>query len=126
MLSNDCSVKLIYHYFYFIFDYFWFLRLRFNRYNLLLFPWFIIIKLLLFGVLVIIFALLIVDLFVCIYWIRINLSWNLSSGVIECFLWTISKPDIHHWSPFRFVEGRGEGAGWVFRLVHFNWLIDLI
>ena len=61
------------------------LKLHFNRYRLLLFIWFIIHHMLFFGVLFIISVLLIVDLFVQINRIRINWSWNLSSGALEKF-----------------------------------------
>ena len=34
--------------------------------------------------------------------------------MLENYLWGVSKPDIQIFFPNRFVEGRGEGAGWVF------------
>ena len=46
-----------------------------------------------------------------IYWIIIHWFWNLSSGFIENFQWDVYKPDIQICFPHRFVEGRGEGAG---------------
>ena len=79
-----------------------------------------------FAVSVIIFASLIVDLFLSINRISVHWSWSLSLGVLENFLWAISKPDINILFPHRFVEGSGEGGGWVFILVCFNWLIWLI
>ena len=63
----------------------WCLELQFNRYKLLLFLRFIIRQLLFFGVLVVIFASLIFDLFVCIDSINVHWSWNLSLGVVEIF-----------------------------------------
>ena len=42
------------------------------------------------------------------------------------FMWAVLKPDIRICFSHRFVEGRGEGAGWVFRLVHINLFICLI
>ena len=59
----------------------------------------------------------------CIYLISVHWYWNLSSGVIANYLWAISKPDIHILFLCMFVEGRGRGSGWLFRLVFFNWLI---
>ena len=79
-----------------------------------------IIKLLLFGVLVIIFELLIVDLFFRIDQISVHLSLNLYPGMIVNCLLDIPKPDIAICFPCRFVEGRGESAVWVFILVFFN------
>ena len=125
MFSNDRLIELTFHFFCF-FNHYWFLKLQFNRYNLLLFLLFIICRLLFFGVLVIIFASFIVDLFVRIYWIRVHWSWNLSLGVLANFLWAVSKPDMRIFFPCKFTEGYGEGAGWVFRLVCFNWLLCLI
>ena len=51
--------------------------------HVMIFLWFIIFQIIFFGVLVIIFELLIVDLFVCIYSIRVHWSWKFSSSVIE-------------------------------------------
>ena len=85
MFSNYRSVELKFNYFKIIFDYYWFIELQLNRYKLLLFIRFIIYKLLLFGVLVIIFTSLIVDLFVCIYQISVHWYWNLSLSVIKHF-----------------------------------------
>ena len=99
MLSNDCLIEITFHYFYFLFEYSWFLELQFNRYKLLLFLRFIISQILFFGVLGIIFASLIVDLFVQIYWISVYWPWNLSSGLIENCLWAVSKPDIRIFFP---------------------------
>ena len=48
MFSNDCSIELTFHYFYFIFDYSWFIKLHLNRYELILFLQFIIRQLLFF------------------------------------------------------------------------------
>ena len=79
-----------------------------------------------FGVLLIIFALLFFDFFVCIHRISVHWSWNFSLGVLPIFLWGVSKPDIWICFPRRFVEGHGEGYGWVFRLVHFNLLLCFI
>ena len=73
-------------FFYPLFDYSWFIELQFNLYKLLLFLWFMIHQWLLFESLVIIFVSLIVDLFVRIDHINVNLSWNLSSGVITICL----------------------------------------
>ena len=72
MFSNDSLIERTFQYFYFIFDYSPFLKLQFNRYKLLLFLRFIIRQVLLFVVLVIIYALFISYLFVCIDQIRIN------------------------------------------------------
>ena len=77
-------------------------------------------EVLFFGVLVFIFAPLVVGIFFCANRIRDHWSWKFSSGVFENCLWAVFKPDIHIFSPCRFVEGRGEGSGWVFRLVHIN------
>ena len=46
-----------------------------------------------------------------IYCISVHLSWNFSSNVLENFQWVVSKPYIWICFPRRFVEGRGEGAG---------------
>ena len=56
--------------------------------------WSFIHQLLFFQVLLIIFASLIVDLFVCIDWISVYWFWNLSLLVIENCPWAVSKPDI--------------------------------
>ena len=56
----------------------------------------------------------------------VHWSWNLPLGVIVICLWAISKPDIHICFPCRFVEGRYDGAGSLFRLSCFNWLLCLI
>ena len=58
--------------------------------------------------------------------IRVHWSWNLSLGVLENCPWDLSKPDINICFPRRFIEGRYEGAGWVFIIVRFNWLLLLI
>ena len=78
------------------------------------------------GILVFIFPLLIFDLFVHVNRIIIHWSWNLSSGVFEIFLWDVFKSDIHICLPCGFMEGRGEGAGWVFILDCINLLLWLI
>ena len=65
-------------------------------------------------------------LFVCVNIISVHWSWNLSPGVFVNFLWAIFKREIQIWFPRRFVEGCDEGAGWVFILVHINWLLYLI
>ena len=126
MFSNDRFIELNFDYFYFLFYYSWFLELQSNQYKLLFFLWYIIIQLMFLGALFFIFAFLIVDLFVCIDRISINLSWNLSRGVIANCLWVVSKLDIRIFSHLRFVEGCGKGAGWVFRLVCFNLFLCLI
>ena len=59
---------------------------------------------------------LIVDLFIRIDWIRTYWSWKLSSGVIANCLWDVPKREILIFSPHRFVEDCGKGAGWVFRI----------
>ena len=69
-------------------------NIQFNRYKLLLFIIFIICQVLLFGFLFIMFALLIVDLFVCIDWIRVYWYWNLSSSMLANCMWDVCKPDI--------------------------------
>ena len=94
MFSNDRLIELTFHSLYFIFEYYSFIELQFNQYKLLFFVWFNNLQLPLFWVLVIIFVPLLVDLFVWIYRININWSWNLSSGVIEIVLWVVSKPYI--------------------------------
>ena len=53
----------------------------------------------LFGFLVVIFVLLIVDLFVRIDWISGHWSWKIYSGVITNCMWDVSKPDIHIFYP---------------------------
>ena len=126
MFSNDHYIKLTFNCFYFILYYSWFIELQFNRYMLLLFIWFIICQVFLFGVLVILFELLIVDLFVHIYRISVCWYWNLSLGVLENCLWAVSKPDIWIGLPRRFVEGCDEGDVWVFIIFRFNWLLCLI
>ena len=73
-----------------------------------------------------IFLSLIVDLFVHINWISVHWYWNLSSGMLETFLWDVSKAAIGICFPYMFVGGLGEGYGWVFRLVHINWFLFLI
>ena len=55
--------------------------------------------------------------------IRVHWYWNLYSGVLENCLWASSKMKIWIFFPCRFVEGRGEGAGWVFILYWLNWLL---
>ena len=62
MLSNDCSIELIFN-FLFYFQYSWFIELQLNRHKLLLFLRFFIHQVLFFGVLFVIFASLIFDLF---------------------------------------------------------------
>ena len=108
------------------FDYALFLELQFNQYKLLLFLWFIIIQLLLFCFSVIILASMVVDLFVCIHRIKVHWYWSLSSVVLEHCLWGVLKPDNWILFPCRFLEGCGEGTGWVFRLVCFKWFLCLI
>ena len=95
-------VELNFHCFYFIFFSSWFIELYFNFYRLLLFIRFIICQVLLFGVLDIIFASFIVDLFVRIDHISVCWSWNLSSCVLENCPWDVSKPDIQICFPFKF------------------------
>ena len=73
-----------------------------------------------FGVLVIIFASWIFDLFVWINGISVHWYWNLYLGVIAYYMWDISKPDIRVCFSRRSVEGSGEGARWVFRLIASN------
>ena len=51
---------------------------------------------------------------------------HLYSGVLETFLWAVYKLYIRTCFPLKFVEGHGESAGWMFRLVDFNWFICLI
>ena len=126
MFSNNHLIGLTFHSFSIVFLYYWFTKLHSNRYKLLLFLWFIIPRLLFFGVLVFIFASLIVDMFVTIYRLSIHWYWNLSPGVIANFMCAVSKPDKRVCLPLRFVEGRGEDAGWIFRHVCFNWLLCLI
>ena len=126
MFSNYCSIKLKFNYFYIFFYHYWYLELQLNRYKVLLFLRLFIHKVYLFGVLVIIFVLIIVNQFFYIDMIRFHWSWNLSLGVISNCLWDISKPDIWIYFTHRFVEGRDKGYGWVFRLVRFNLLILLI
>ena len=126
ILSNYCSIELTFQYFYFIFEYYWFCEQQWNQYKLLLFLWWFIIRLMFFSVLFIIFVSLIVDMFICIDRISVHWYWNLSSSVIENYLWAISKPDIRILSPNRFVKGCVKGSGWVFRLVYFNCLIYFI
>ena len=55
--------------------------------------------------------------------IRTHWYWNLSLGVLENFLWAISKPEIHVCLPWRLEEGCGEGTSWVFILVHVNFVL---
>ena len=126
MLSNKRWVELNFHYFYSSLHYSWFIELQFNQYKLLLFLWLIIRQVLFFEVFAIIFALLIVDLFVFIDWVNVHFSWNFSPGMIENCIWTVSKLDKRICFQCRFVEVRGEGSIWVFRIVRFNWLILLI
>ena len=126
MFSKYRLIELTFGYFNFNLEYSWFFELQFNRYKLLLFIQSFIHQILYFGVLVIIFALLIVDLFVHIDRIRYHGSWNLFPVVLEHFLWAVSKPDIPICFPCRFVEGPGEGDGWVFMIFCFNWLLFLI
>ena len=126
MFWNDHSIELTFHCFYFIFEYSWFIELQFNRYKLLLFILFVICQALFFGVLVIVFLSLIVDLFVRIYCISEHWPWNLSLGVLENFLWDVSKPDIHIFFPSSFVEDHVEGDVWLFRFFCFNLLLCLI
>ena len=99
MLSNDHLIEITIHSFYFIFDYSWFLEIQLKLYKLLLFLRFNICQLFFFGVLVIIFAQLSVDLFVCIDWIKNYLSWNLFSDVLENVLWAVSKLEICIYPP---------------------------
>ena len=54
------------------------------------------------GLYFLIFASLIVDLFVRINRISVHWYWNLSPCVLEKFLWAISKPDIQISSPAGF------------------------
>ena len=103
-----------------------YIKLQLNRYKLLWFIWLLIHQVLLFGILFIIFLSLIVEIFVFIDRISFHWSWNFSSGVIVNFLWAVSKLEIWICSPCRFVEGHGEGPGWAFRLIHFNWFLCLI
>ena len=109
-----------------VFGYYWMIKLKFKLYKLQKFLWFIIHQVLVFEVLIFICKSLIIDLFVCINWNSTNLSWNLSLDVLANCLWDLSKPDIQTCFPRMFVEGRGEGAGWVFRLVHINLFLFLI
>ena len=54
-----------------------------------------------------------------IYWIVVHWSWNLSSGMIKTFQWAVSKPDIWICFPCRFLEGCGEGDGFLnFKCFH--------
>ena len=55
-----------------------------------------------------------------------SLILKLFLGFIADFLWAVSKPDIHICFPCRFVEGLGEGAGWVFRFFCCNLLLYFI
>ena len=126
MLSNDRLIRQSFYSFYCLFNYSWSIKIQLKWYKLLLFLWVFIHQLLLFGVFVIISALLIVDLTVHIDRISVNWSWNSSLGVIANFLLVISKPDIRIFLHRRFVEGHGKGVGWVFRLVCFNWLLFFI
>ena len=57
-----------------------------------------------------------------IYWISVHWSWNLSLGLIENFLWVVSKPGIRIWFPWSYVEVHGEGVGCVAALLIINWL----
>ena len=50
--------------------------------------------------------------------------WNLSSGVLEIFMWYISKPDIYIWSPHKLDGGYVEGGSCVVSLVNIDFLID--
>ena len=43
-------------------------------------------------------------------------------GCVSNNMWAVSKSDIWIWFPCRFVEGRGESSGRLFRLVWSNWL----
>ena len=38
MFSNDCSVEITFHYFYIVFDYSWFIKLKLKCFKLLFFP----------------------------------------------------------------------------------------
>ena len=125
MLPNYRFIVRTLHYFYIVLDYSWFLELHLNRYKLLIFLQLFIHQVLFFGVLVTIFASLIVDLFVRIGQIIVCWYWNLSSGVISNCLWYVYKPDIQIFFPYRFVEGRGEVSGWVFRILCFNPVLAL-
>ena len=126
IFSNNRSIKVTFHYSYFLFEYYWCIEPYFTLYQLLLLFRYIIHQVLLFGVFVIIFSSLIVDLFVHIDRISVHWSRKLSLGVLSNFLWDVSKMYIRIYFPRRFVEGRVEGAGWVFRLVCFNLLLCFI
>ena len=46
-----------------------------------------------------------------IYCIIVNWYWKFPLGVLANSQWAISKPDIQNFSPHRFVESCGKGAG---------------
>ena len=85
---------------------------------LVCFNWWIFLIL---NILQLIFQALFCLLLTCvyhIYYIIVHLSWNLSSGVISNYQWSLFKLDICIYFPHRFVEGREEGDGFCYFTYH--------
>ena len=57
-----------------------------------------------------------------IYWIIVHWPRNFYLGVIENCMWDVYKTCMHICPPYRFVEGCGEGTGFVLTIFIINWL----